>query len=1084
MPIEVTARVVITVLIVTLVLGFGLVAATRINIGGYLNMKCGDGFCVSGENAQNCPDDCFEPSVNLSYYHIMVDPTEVGDTIYNMTHVTWYLNNPLNAYSGEDCGDCSSCQLCSDVQDYIDSNNCADCMECDNYTGQCMFCDSCQNSISDNAHDTINYDNCSTCLECYNCTVPPNDTFADTCNKCSTCESCDNTLNSCQSCSECAEEGDAWNCRQCSNCPGTGDNCDGCSQCDNNTLACTKCDTCGNVTVYGSKAETKCLYCSYDYSSSGGGYTGCSNCYKTGEEDYASEFNLCGQCDSCAGCLTTEPAICERIKDCIKNYANEPCTIDEDIGVWQAGQYQILDNITAMVKKCQSEGLLRDLPDGGSLFICNFDQPTSVPQQNDTGVDKSTVYLDCGTSTTSMDANPTLHYNFYTMQSSPPGWHFKLMLGGLDFDVGGSHQCKYNLYVCGQPAVATSEDNKSIDVYEKIAFGFNESDYTGATYYVNNPELKWAEYTVNVGSGSYSGSAIADAVIAGFRDWDVIWRQSPGFLNSTKYLMCSMYNQGGKLSNESCANMTYVRIDGDSAWNEKDTAGYTAALETWGIVAADRGPQCGVHKANCGGSGGLGASGACAESGATYDKVWTYANQLGLGDMCRQCNYNLYCGKDEICGYSYDGPDCWYAAYIGCGTGACTGYYDDCFYNYPEADRGHGECCKGDHPFYDGASCYKIKSVSYEAGTYTGNVRIRIKGLLTATTDSIRLTPVVEIFRSPPDTTPPEITIDSPGSKLVAKTNDGDYKFLLKVSVKDNVAIDKSSVKYKIDSGSWGSMTADKCSGSCDTTASAVCICRMSGLSVTDGTHTLSVNVSDTSGNTTMASLTMTAADGPGSSNVGQNDTELNKTLNEAALFYAYWTDLATMTEAHLQYHGTTSADFSTAATITDGSFKGQTAAWSNFTISSGSMTEDSYTWRIVANDSAGVAKATNEGTFKVVTTSGTVTPVVGPQYSNFDVNDTELDTDASESVLISAYWTASTGTLDNASAEESTDPVGTFYSVGWVDSSFKGKTSAWSNFTFTVAPGYPTGAHYVRITAKDSNGKETATTVKLITLT
>ena len=139
------------IVMVVLVLSLSYVAS--INVRGVTAGTCGDGVCDvdKGENSLNC-GDCFQPNVDYSFEHLVVDPAD--DETFTKNELPEYLSFSLQGR--EVASTCTSCNTCTDVQFYENATTCSQCTVCDPQTQDCSFCSFCENAKSDYPGDTRN----------------------------------------------------------------------------------------------------------------------------------------------------------------------------------------------------------------------------------------------------------------------------------------------------------------------------------------------------------------------------------------------------------------------------------------------------------------------------------------------------------------------------------------------------------------------------------------------------------------------------------------------------------------------------------------------------------------------------------------------------------------------------------------------------------------------------------------------------------------------------------------------------------------------------------------------------------------
>lgn len=505
----VSLRGLIIALILAAVLIGSMLFLTQINIVGYLTGSCGNGFCEPdiGEDINNCPSDCTRVTTDISFEHLIVNPSD--DLTFKPSWLYEYINfpEPGKLY----CFDCDNAQACEDTFYYENALNCFDCDTCDPLIGNCSFCDSCEIVSSDYPSDNINYINGTICYLCTDCDINQGEDFAETCGSCDLCEYAENPSDSVVS----------------------YDKCDYCSSCDINLQNCEGC-------------------------------LECYNSYNNPSRDIKF-YNLCNESSRCSSCEeNSEPAICERIKDCIANYEGTPCDIDYILPVYGSNINQItqnlLDNIKESVRKCNAGPIFRELMNSGEQFVCNFNPKTFSYSE---GGDTKKIFNDCGSaeetvynvdgSSVSFGIN-SISYNKFAF-GNPPGMNYKLVTGRVSYG-GSSKNCDFNLFLCGQPAVATSDDDKIQDIYTKI-LNFNFHNYLEIG---NNHEwktIKYPAFTVNL---NYEKDRydIANTIVAGLRDLSLLIRNDEDTIN----FLCNDI-----LRSSECEEIDFIEINPEIEWS-------------------------------------------------------------------------------------------------------------------------------------------------------------------------------------------------------------------------------------------------------------------------------------------------------------------------------------------------------------------------------------------------------------------------------------------------------------------------------------------------------------------------------------
>ncbi len=509
-------RTVVIVLILLIFFGTMTVAASELGLSGILRGTCGNGICEAGETEALCPQDCTVGQMNVTFEHIMIN--SVQEDIMTISSVKDWLDYPPSGEE-EDCLDCTVCSGCSDTQDYELIEDCKQCMNCDEFTGECEFCGNCTLAKSDYSLDPTRmdqskyYEDCETCFECSGCIIESGMDYSDHCDSCSYCETCLNPNN--------------------------------------------------YETSY-----AKCDYCSYN---TDGTPTGCTICYNSADTTDSMYYNICKECTSCDTCEASEPWLCRRLKKGISlydQYNPYPYLIDADLPVYGADPTtDIHTHIIETLARCKDDDkIFYELSDSGKQYLCTYDVDalTLTPFDlnsdffgaigGEVGVlpldfwqyrgDMGSSFTLCGYTNNTLDA---IYYNTLGFNGTYPGMHYRIALGRVNFGTGHDNKCKFNLYVCGQPSFITTESELYSDplakVYKKMlsldAAEF-EKNYIGDE---EDTDWVWAsgittQVQVNFGNEKRTPEEVADAILAGLRDWEAISRGDEETLNTFKDLGC------------------------------------------------------------------------------------------------------------------------------------------------------------------------------------------------------------------------------------------------------------------------------------------------------------------------------------------------------------------------------------------------------------------------------------------------------------------------------------------------------------------------------------------------------------------
>ncbi len=513
-------RLLIIAIVGAAVLIGSILIITQIDILGVLKGTCGDNVCESeiGETPNNCPLDCEQFSYSFLPGHLVVDP--IAEDTYSVSDLNEYIS--FYNEGKEDLKDCQNGKVCKDILFFENNSVCSRCEACDPVAEECGFCDSCKEGKSDYSLDTRKYENMSTCYLCKECNVDSITGTAENCNACETCET-SNIV-------------------------------------ENVQKNYNRCDFCSNSDPNLQNAK------------------GCISCYNNPKPDETiALYNICEEADSCNFYeQQSEPIFCERLKECIIDYGNQVCDIDLDISVIGGNINTTTENLTLniqdAVEKCRLENLYREV-EGGSQVVCKF-QPSTLSISN-MKFDDNAVYTECGTTTPIKLVNGTTitHSNNLIVSNAfafgnPPGVHYTITTGNVSYTSGGSNICDYNLFVCGQAAVGTDDNDKVLDVYK----GILSIDWE--QYFPKTPQslaidtnndlidyqwkiVKFPSFNVNlnIAKNKYE---ITNTIIAGLRDLDILIREHP----ETIQTLCKVVG----LTNEQCAQVTFTEINRFIPW--------------------------------------------------------------------------------------------------------------------------------------------------------------------------------------------------------------------------------------------------------------------------------------------------------------------------------------------------------------------------------------------------------------------------------------------------------------------------------------------------------------------------------------
>lgn len=212
-------------------------------------------------------------------------------------------------------------------------------------------------------------------------------------------ESCSNA-DSCKNCSKIYNFTDAINCTECDICDESTKTCELCLSCNSSENEkyqelsdCLDCSICENIDTESSMAEncSICSSCSYANATTFTNDLSCSYCYQCGE-NVGDECISCFDCGSenytvCDGCkrnaATTcksksDYELCDRLKECITDYAGGLCEVEETIPLPWDNNYSFGDTVLDIIKNCTKEDLLRFLPEGGRQKVCKLDNSCNL----------------------------------------------------------------------------------------------------------------------------------------------------------------------------------------------------------------------------------------------------------------------------------------------------------------------------------------------------------------------------------------------------------------------------------------------------------------------------------------------------------------------------------------------------------------------------------------------------------------------------------------------------------------------------------------------------------------------------------
>ncbi|MBN2202978.1 MAG: hypothetical protein JW700_02245 [Candidatus Aenigmarchaeota archaeon] len=490
---------------------------------------CSDGICISSQ----------VDSVIIDNRYLILNP---------YTATLSQRNDYLSELSGsgfELCTGGYDCQNCRKTFEIVNAKNCQECIDCDG--NSCEMCISCETAENGNY---VNLNDCGDCSGCENAEF-------DTSNSCSNCGFCniadvveyENNLN-----------------------------CDGCYQCDKNSRECFSCWGCGHS--QDEKNKKICETCSY------------------------SPGNT--QCE-----IQNDKDICERVKECIKNYDGNPCVLEDMIPLQISNGISFGNDLANTITSC----LYEDVNAKTSTYeieqkVCTYDnsnfiikiyegnEQDYVPSYNlydtftsdsVTGENLGILYHGCGFNTvpdSSLSENQVFYYNNPILFASTTtkkvagqrSANFKIIIDNVNANEQGDNTCSYDIYVCGQEAIADSDEDTILNIYNFFAY-FNESqsdtfddyrrwhlryDVDGKLYKINVSAVKYKPFELNV-ERSVDVEHISNAMVAGIRDYLIFNRE---FNNSMDFFCKS---SGLYMDFEDCFENSNIVINDKMPWSLKGT---------------------------------------------------------------------------------------------------------------------------------------------------------------------------------------------------------------------------------------------------------------------------------------------------------------------------------------------------------------------------------------------------------------------------------------------------------------------------------------------------------------------------------
>ncbi|MFH0929442.1 MAG: hypothetical protein V1818_03745 [Candidatus Aenigmatarchaeota archaeon] len=412
---------------------------------------------------------------------------------------------------------------------------------------------------------------------------------------CEECELCEDGL--CKKCLKCqsAETGtynDLYECYECSGCDITdieglvgiqNDMSDSCS-------ACASCDIAYEPYISSGLSCDSCYQCDLEKVLTPSGE--CYSCWDCGSEEM-----VCDSCSSSVNTVCEKKhdyVLCRNVKNCILSKKGDMCQLDEFLIPdflrlpWLYDDSYI-SQMTSILKQCVEEDVkitipellerkvfeydnskinfIQDdytLPSDGTLLKIYFeaDDESYVPPARlldmltsdyqyggVTGETKGLLFNDCGVRKTEPISKPdTVNEIVYnndpvlfessTTPKMPNGdipVSVKTVVTDISWNEQNDNDGSYSLYLCGQEAIATGEEDPILNVYDFFAY-FNESEadnfasyrewsipYNDAmgAYHVNVTVVKYVPFEMDITGRTADIAHIAKAAVAGIRDYFV-----------------------------------------------------------------------------------------------------------------------------------------------------------------------------------------------------------------------------------------------------------------------------------------------------------------------------------------------------------------------------------------------------------------------------------------------------------------------------------------------------------------------------------------------------------------------------------
>ena len=532
---------------------------------------CGDGNCESskGEDFISCPSDC---EMSLIFVNLVKDPESQFDFTSSSTEFENWINYPLIKENsvfkspGKDCYEVGyDCEECVDYRDFVNAEDCSGCEICEEkYCQTCGECDVLTYDTSSGStligSSIISGETAFSASDCYYCYETSTGTVCDQCSTSQThpndaivnCRECSSCTVACESCFYCDEaESDepddtityinADDCLDCWPCRKSGDEyvCDNCKDCTN-----------ANAPENIFMNYNYCQYCAEEDLEENK-FLSCSECGNDWTEAFDS-YNMCWECTSDSNtrqmCDTkSKPYICEQLFDCINSWNGEPCVIEAslpiDIGK-QEQKIKLVNAIAEVFERCGDEKVFYDLPDGGQQYVCTMPTNLDVEPVSMSAFEQIT-YNGCGSHETAPD-NKVYYYDFYPF-GIPDPLNVKIIVSSVNKD-----DCSYNIDVCENQMVADNDDDKILNIYNKL-IGLNTaegswkevlpnffdgqvtSSYSSIRTNIYHKTIDLDK--INIGYARESKNTIANTIIMGLEDWSFLSSQNDNLIAD----MCEVF---------------------------------------------------------------------------------------------------------------------------------------------------------------------------------------------------------------------------------------------------------------------------------------------------------------------------------------------------------------------------------------------------------------------------------------------------------------------------------------------------------------------------------------------------------------